>query len=417
MTGWRRAKLTDLADFINGYPFKPDDWGDEGLPIIRIEQLKNPDKINDYYSGELNERQIIEDGDLILSWSASLCLRIWQHGRAALNQHLFKVVNRKDVHRYFLKSLAEHYLPELGKIAHGSTMQHITRKELESFEVLLPRSYTEQVQIAGIVSIIDNAIDQAEALVTKQQRIKNGFMQELLTKGIGDDNSIRSEETHEFRDSKLGRVPQEWDVTQLGKLLISGPKNGYSPQEAEKWTGIHILGLGCLTYSGFKPLQLKNAPSGDKKLDQFLLHDGDFLISRSNTRDLVGLCGIFKVFDMPCIYPDLMMRIKCNDMIRPEFLELILLSPIGRFQFKAAAAGTSGSMVKINSDHIRELWLPIPSLEEQDRILALMMPLNKRITSTEDNLSKLRHIKIGLLQDLFSGNFQVSYTHDHSELT
>ena len=87
---WKSMKLTDLAEYINGYAFKPEDWGEHGLPIIRIEQLKNPDSISDYYSGRLPEHVIIDNGDLIFSWSASLFLSIWEDGKAALNQHLFK---------------------------------------------------------------------------------------------------------------------------------------------------------------------------------------------------------------------------------------------------------------------------------------------------------------------------------------
>ena len=88
--GWENKKLIDLAYFINGYAFKPDDWSKEGLPIIRIEQLKNAASISDYYAGKLPEKNIINNDDLIFSWSASLFLKIWQHGKAALNQHLFK---------------------------------------------------------------------------------------------------------------------------------------------------------------------------------------------------------------------------------------------------------------------------------------------------------------------------------------
>ena len=90
MSKWENRTLPQLADFINGYAFKPSDWSKEGLPIIRIEQLKNPEGSYDYYSGFLLPRNLIENGDLVFSWSASLFLRFWKNGKAALNQHLFK---------------------------------------------------------------------------------------------------------------------------------------------------------------------------------------------------------------------------------------------------------------------------------------------------------------------------------------
>ncbi len=67
-----------------------------------------------------------------------------------------------------------------------------------------------------------------------------------------------------------------------------------------------MLGLGCLTLSGFQPIQLKNAPKNDANLQRAWLKDGDLLISRSNTRDLVALVGIYREIGIPCIYSDLM---------------------------------------------------------------------------------------------------------------
>jgi len=119
--GWKNKKLTDLAQYINGYAFKPDDWEKEGLPIIRIEQLKNPNSITDYYSGELPAYNVIDNGDLIFSWSASLFLSFWTHGRAALNQHLFKVQEFDGVNKNFLKSFIEFHLPEIMKASQSAS--------------------------------------------------------------------------------------------------------------------------------------------------------------------------------------------------------------------------------------------------------------------------------------------------------
>ena len=66
---------------------------------------------------------------------------------------------------------------------------------------------------------MDQAIEQTEALIAKQQRIKTGLMQDLLTRGIDEHGSLRSETTHKFKDSPLGRIPVEWEVKTLGSLL------------------------------------------------------------------------------------------------------------------------------------------------------------------------------------------------------
>lgn len=121
-----------------------------------------------------------------------------------------------------------------------------------------------------------------------------------------------------------------------------------------------MLGLGCLTPSGFRPLQLKNAPLSDLRTERAILNDGDLLISRANTRELVGLSGRFRAFGTPCIYPDLMMRLKPNGRITPEYLEITLRAPETRRQIQAAASGTSGSMVKISSSVVCNLLVAVP---------------------------------------------------------
>src|ERR1035438_7863901 len=90
--GWKLASLAELAEYHNGVAFKPRDWGEDGLPIIRIEQITDPSAHTDRFSGPLLPINRIDDGDLIFSWSATLRAVIWADGPGALNQHLFKVV-------------------------------------------------------------------------------------------------------------------------------------------------------------------------------------------------------------------------------------------------------------------------------------------------------------------------------------
>ena len=99
---WNEYQLSDLANYFNGYAFRPEDWAEDGLPIIRIEQLNNPDGPYDYFRGLVPDVNRITDGDLIFSWSATLKVVIWKHGEGVLNQHLFKVVEKEGFHKHFV---------------------------------------------------------------------------------------------------------------------------------------------------------------------------------------------------------------------------------------------------------------------------------------------------------------------------
>ena len=92
---WTYKKLGEVATYVNGYAFKPETWSEKGLPIIRIQNLNNVNAAFNYYEGELPEKYIVNKGDLLISWSASLGAYYWEGDVAYLNQHIFKVYNSK----------------------------------------------------------------------------------------------------------------------------------------------------------------------------------------------------------------------------------------------------------------------------------------------------------------------------------
>ena len=195
---------------------------------------------------------------------------------------------------------------------------------------------------------------------------------------------------------------EPWDLARVGDLLAGPPKNGYSPKQVDEWTGTQMLGLGCLTADGFTPSQLKNAPRSDSSLERALLADGDLLMSRSNTRDRVGYAGRYCDVGTPCIYPDLMMRLRASSAVLPSYLERVLQSPRVRRQVEAAAVGTSGSMVKINRRVVERLETPLPPLPEQRRIAEILDTLDAAIRKTAEVIAKLEQVKQGLLHDLLT---------------
>jgi len=102
----------------------------------------------------------------------------------------------------------------------------LNKEKLKQIEFEYPVSQEEQSQIATILSTVDKAIEQTEAIIAKHQRIKAALMQDLLTKGVDEHGVIRSEATHEFKDSPLGRIPMEWESLSFGEVIesaVDGP--------------------------------------------------------------------------------------------------------------------------------------------------------------------------------------------------
>ncbi len=376
---WEFRRLTDLAQYINGYAFKPDDWGKEGLPIIRIEQLKNPESISDYYSGRIQEKSIIHNGDLIFSWSASLFLSIWQHGDAALNQHLFKVIEKKNVNRIFLKQFIEFYLPEITKASHGSTMQHITRKELDRFGAQFPIHKPEQDKIAKILSTVDRVIEQTESLIAKHQRIKTGLMQDLLTRGIDEHGNLRSEETHEFKDSPLGRIPVEWEPIQIAKFALL--QRGYDITEEHFKEGPFPVfsSSGIIGYHS-----------------QSTSHGPNIVIGRKGTIGKVHYTeNDFWAHDTSLYVTNFWGN-------HERFIYYLF------FHLDLGRLGTKSGSPSLNRNDIHPLWIARPSSKEQIEISKRLDQSVQYSEAIESQLQKLQSLKTALMQDLLTGKVRVT---------
>ena len=177
---WEVSKVKLLADYINGFPFKPAEWGAKGRPIIRIQNLTKEHAAFNYYDGAIPERNHVKDGDILLSWSASLGVFVWNRGDAWLNQHIFKVVpDPKRITRGYFVWLARWFLNHMEAEAHGSTMQHITKPKFGSFPVPLP-SLSEQVEIEAHINRETQDIDLAIARTAEEIKLIREYRDRLI---------------------------------------------------------------------------------------------------------------------------------------------------------------------------------------------------------------------------------------------
>jgi type I restriction enzyme S subunit len=138
--GWEVKPFAELASYINGYAFKPNDWGVEGKPIVKIRELKAgvaADTPRNSGDG-IPEKYSVRDGDVLFSWSADLDVYLWTGGEALLNQHLFNVVPLDGVSRAFCFHALKEAMPRFRALSLGATMQHIKRSALDQVSIALP---------------------------------------------------------------------------------------------------------------------------------------------------------------------------------------------------------------------------------------------------------------------------------------
>jgi type I restriction enzyme S subunit len=424
---WEVRKLTDIASYQNGKSFPSSDYSESGTPLLRPGNLPDDDFVlwdeahTTYLPlkwAELAPDYIVLAEELVMNLTAQ-SLEDQFLGRVCmtppdtfclLNQRIARF-RAKDCYLPFLfwALKGTYFRAQIDRIPQGTKVQHIYNSDLNAIILPMPKEQSEQRAIAEILFTLSALVRSQESLIAKLKQMKAGLLHDLLTRGLDENGELRDAIAHpeQFKDSSLGQIPKDWEVLKLESLLNGRPKNGYSPKEVNEWTGTLMLGLGCLTEEGFEPLQLKNAPSNDLKIQAALLNDGDFLLSRSNTRERVALAGIYHHVGLPCIYSDLMMRLSLNEKTCNRFLELLLRHFPVRRQLTGNAQGTSVSMVKISSQTVIETLVALPNPTEQLRIIKCVDTYDTRIRAEEAYRDKLKLQKQGLMHDLLTGKVRV----------
>lgn len=173
-----QKRLGDIATYINGFSFKPEDRSTVGLPIIRIQDLTGNTYDLGFYDGSYPKRIEINDGDVLISWSASLGIYVWNRGKALLNQHIFKVAFDKcDVNREFFVYAVRHKLKEMESKTHGATMKHIVKKDFDNTLIPFP-TLNEQGKIAKLLDTVDTIISARQQQLQKlDELVKARFVE------------------------------------------------------------------------------------------------------------------------------------------------------------------------------------------------------------------------------------------------
>jgi type I restriction enzyme S subunit len=352
----------------------------------------------------------VEDGETIVLWDGSNAGEIFRAKKGVLASTMSRISHGDEYDRDYFYYALKGWEEFLKGQTSGSGIPHVDKEvlgKLQLFEFVKP----EQTKIAEVLSTVDRAIEQTEALIAKQQRIKTGLMQDLLSKGIDEQGNLRSEATHEFKDSPLGRIPVEWDVSTVGNTLLrieagKSPDCPDRPAGAGEWG---VLKVSAVHPDGFLSSENKVVLNPLFVNPQYEVHDNDLLISRSNTPQLVGIVCLVRSPQERLMLCDKTLRL----VLKPtktdsRFLFWVLQQPHIRRQIETAATGTSGSMKNISQPAIRSLSISLPTLSEQEYIADRIAALQSGLDGYAQSLIKLRALKTALMQDLLTGKKRVT---------
>jgi type I restriction enzyme, S subunit len=424
---WETVRAGNVLTLVNGRAFKPSEWQSHGLPIVRIQNLNNPEAPFNYYDGELPEKFLVDDDDLLFAWSGtpgtSFGAHIWRRGKAWLNQHIFKVLfDAGDFDRRFLRLAINQNLNEYIRLAHGGAgLAHITKGRFED-SLLLKPPLDEQVHMvegieqqltrldAGVAALkhvqahlkryraavlkaaCEGRLVPTEAALARQEARPYEPASALLER-IAAEKLALAPKTQRNKSRKrttamlppdLPRHPEGWQwatADQLTRWITDGEH--LTPRRSA--AGILLLSARNIRDGRISFDEVDFVPADEvERIERRLrIEAGDVLLSCSGT---VG-----RTCAAP---PELRFTlVRSVAVLRPLFgmglyISLALRSP--QLQAQIATKKTQTAQSNLFQGRIRQLVLPVPPLAEQHHIVAEV----ERRLSLADDLDRIVNANI-----------------------
>jgi type I restriction enzyme, S subunit len=428
--GWERTALRNVAaqkpfaivDGPFGTQLHADEYTMEGIPLVRISNLSyegrfdasEMKRVSEAHANRLR-RSTVGPGDLIIAKTgatigkaalfpgdltkgliASSCLKVsFDRTKADPRLFLYLIISPQGQN-----SIIEG--------AGGSTRTTINIRPFGAIEFSFPKSVAEQSKIADVLLAVDQAIEIVEASIAKLNRIKQGLMHDLLTRGIDENGVVRSEKTHRFKSSPLGRIPEEWNVVELETLkkAITSGSRAWAAYYSDD--GPLFMRIGNLTRDHIN-LRLDDLmhvnPPASSEGSRTRIDEGDVLISITADLGIIGVApdDLGEAYVNQHIALVKLDRSKAN----PRWIGYFLANEQGQKQFYRL--NDPGAKAGLNLPTVGRLLVLLPPAREQEKIVAVADAHVSGIHAEEAYRDKLKHLKRGLMEDLLAGRVRVNH--------
>lgn len=342
----------------------------------------------------------------------ALCGNInYGRGRFWASEHSVVVTPTEGIHPYWLGETLR--AMNLNQYSVSAAQPGLSVDAIRRLRVPVP-SLDEQRQIAGFLSRETAKID---ALVAEQQQLvellkekRQAAISHAVTKGLNPDTPVKDSGVEWLVD-----VPAHWTMKRI-KYLSTSVEQGWSPQcesypadLSDEWG---VLKVGAVNRGTFSPEENKKLPSDLEALPELSIKFGDLMISRANTRELVGSAAV-STRDYPrLLLCDKLYRLRFRDTVTlPPFLAFYLSTPAVREQIELHATGASASMVNIGQSVILELPVAVPPLEERVTMLKFIdaetITLNALVQQAETAIRLLKERRAALITAAITGEIDV----------
>lgn len=426
--GWRSATVRELGDIQVGRQRSPSlAAGPHQVPYLRVANVF--DGFIDYtdvltMSFSKAERQVfgVRPGDILLNEGQSLELvgrsSIYDGppDRYCIQNTLIRYRCGKDLVPSFAQAVFKRWM-DTGKFAQiakqTTSIAHLGAGRFAALSMTLP-PLPEQRRIAEILDTLDEAIRKTEQVIAKLQQMKRGLLHDLLTRGIDDNGEIRDPERHpeQFHDALVGRIPRKWRLVtaleaaarEAGSTVI-GPFGSNLKADDYRASGVPVVFVRDVREDSFEwNSHIYLAPQKAQSLAPHAVQPGDVVVTKMGLPPCIA--AVYPSW-MPqgIITADIIRLRPAQDVARSDWLATYLNCEVVRTQVRMITGGVTRPKVTLAA--FRNLALAVPSLDEQDRILAVLQNIARRIGDESLQMRKLQTIKHGLMDDLLTGKVRV----------
>ena len=425
MNDWVHSSVGDVTHYqrAGGTPSATTDtyYGGE-IPFVTIEDITKGTRYLDKTVKSLSElglrtsvAWLIKEPHILYSMYAPVGKPIINRITCATNQAIIALKASEVIEQDFLFYQLLFIRPQVYKFTSQTTQSNLNASSVRRLPIAYPKSRATQRKIVSILSTIDTAIEQTEALIEKYQYIKAGLMHDLFTRGVLPNGQLRpprSEAPELYQETVIGWIPLGWEAAGLaakGRTGTSWIRTGPfgSSLKGEHWRidGHPVVTIGSLGTGEFIDSELLFVGTKDaSRLLEFQLKAGDVVFSRVAD---VGRSVVVREAQAGWIMSSNLMRIAVDEsLFRPDLLQMQLASD-SRVKAQIRASVNSGGRDVANSEVLNRLRFAIPTPDEQDRIIGRANQLTQRMNTDMRRVAKLQSQKLGLMQDLLTGKVSV----------
>lgn len=424
-SNWQVKRIASLARKItNGYVGATREiFVKEGVPYLQSLHIKENKIVFEpkyFVSPEWSRKHlksVLNEGDVLIVQTGGVGnTAVVNSEFVGANCHALIIVStqpkiaRGDYLSWLLNSC--YGVHSLKSIQTGALHPHLNCGNVRDISIFLPPIGTQK----AIATFLDRKTAVIDTLIAKKQRLielleerRTALINHAVTKGLNPNV--------EMEDSGIpwvGDIPKHWGKVKRFKSMINYIEQGWSPSCENHLVDNQecgVLKVGCVNGGYFNELEHKALPKDLKPKLEYKIKTGDILISRANTKELLGSSARVNAIQRNLLLCDKLYRIKTVNNINPAFFVVLMKSKCARHQFERDSSGASHSMQNISQESMKNFILPLPPLEEQKFIIDTLDKNFKTLDNLKEKLlnqiEKLQEYRQSLITLAVTGKINV----------